>query len=74
MGKVLSNDRHAQTRIGQEMSKIYMAMTSTADSYKMFREAGVNETFSGVGMMATFAAMYGLQSIGYFNKWMWKNT
>lgn len=74
LGKYLSSNKATQTKIGKELAKVYMATTSTSDAYQAFKEAGANDRWAGIGMVATFAAMYGLQSVNYFNEWLWKDT
>lgn len=74
LGKYLSSNRTRQTKIGQELAKHYMSLTSTTHAYQAFKDAGASDEIAGAGMFLTYAAMYGLQSIGYFNKWIWKNT
>jgi hypothetical protein len=68
LGKYLASDRTRQTKIGQELAKHYMSLTSTTHAYQAFKDAGASDEIAGAGMFLTYAAMYGLQSIGYFNK------
>lgn len=74
LGKVMSSNRMRQTATGRELARLYMALTSTTDAYQVFKRAGASDQTAGVGMLATFASMYGLLRLNYFNQWMFKDT
>jgi hypothetical protein len=54
------------TKLGQNLSLGYMALTSAADTYGAFKEAGASDWLAGLGMMATTAGFWGLMNTGYF--------
>ena len=54
------------TKLGQNLSLGYMALTSAQDTYGTFKEAGASDWLAGLGMMATTAGFWGLMNTGYF--------
>lgn len=54
------------TKLGQNLSLGYMALTSAQDTYGAFKEAGASDWLAGIGMMATTAGFWGLMNTGYF--------
>ena len=74
LGRVMSSNKMRQTATGRELARLYMALTSTTDAYQVFKRAGASDKTAGVGMLATFASMYGLLRLNYFNQWMFKDT
>ena len=55
-----AKDLSKLTKLGQQMSLGYMALTSAEDSYRDFKDAGANDVTAGLGFLATAASMYGL--------------
>lgn len=60
--------------LSKNLSLLYMAGTSSVDSYDAFKEAGASDRVAGLGILATSAAMYGLMNTNYFRDWFFKGT
>lgn len=74
IGKLIKNNNPLAQKVGSQMAMSYMALTSAADSYQQFKEAGASDRAAGIGMWATAGAMYGLQNVGYFKDALQKGT
>jgi hypothetical protein len=51
-----------------------MALTSSQDSYSMFKESGANDAVAGIGMLATMGALYELMNLDYFKDALFKGS
>ncbi len=67
-------DTFQNTNIGQKLSLAYMALTSSQDSYSMFKESGANDAVAGIGMLATMGALYELMNLDYFKDALFKGS
>ena len=72
--KLIGGNSPTTQKIGSQMAMTYMALTSSTDSYQQFKEAGASDRVAGLGMLATAAAMYGLQNVNYFHETLTKGT
>lgn len=70
----LGGDTIRTTKIGQQLSLGYMALTSSKEAYADFKRAGADDRTAGLGMLAVTSAMYGLMSQDYFRKFLFQDT
>ena len=73
LGRGLGKTEEAK-KLGRGLSLGYMAITSSKDVYKDFKEAGASDVAAGIGMLATIGATYGLMNKDYFRDWLFKGT
>lgn len=71
LGQMISQKQGAKafentSKLGQRLSTTYMAATSGMDSYEMFKEAGLNDTWAGLGTLAVIAGFYAFMSQDYY--------
>ena len=62
------------TRMGQNLSLGWLAMTSAQDTYSEFKQAGASDAVAGIGMLASIAALYELMNMNYFRDQLFKGT
>lgn len=74
VGKLIKSNSALAQKVGSNMAMSYMALTSAADTYQQFKEAGASDRAAGIGMWATAGAYYGLQNVGYFKDALQKGT
>ena len=73
LGRGIGKTEEAK-KLARGLSLGYMAITSSKDVYKDFKEAGASDVAAGIGMLATIGATYGLMSNDYFRDWLFKGT
>ena len=75
-GKIarLLNSNAKTTKLGQQLSLGYMAMTSSTETYGAFKQAGASDQLAGIGMLATIAGFWGLMNTGYFKNKLFEGS
>lgn len=61
-------------KLGRALSYSYMSATSAQEAYSIFKQAGANDTTSGLAMLALMGAYYKLMSSDYFKDVLFKGT
>ena len=56
------------------MSLMFMAATSGADSYALFKRAGVDDRIAGIGTLATIAGFFTLMNNNYYKDALFSDT
>jgi hypothetical protein len=74
IGKILNSKSLATSKVGQSMSLMFMAATSGADSYALFKRAGVDDRIAGIGTLATIAGFFTLMNNNYYKDALFSDT
>ena len=74
IGKILKSKSLATSKVGQAMSLMFMAATSGADSYALFKRAGVDDRIAGIGTLATIAGFFTLMNNNYYKDALFSDT
>lgn len=70
----MGGDGFKTAKIGREVSFAYMSLTSAANSYDDFIQAGANERTAGIAMLANMAALNKLMRADYFRDTLFKGS
>ena len=74
IGKILNSKSLTTSKVGQSMSLMFMAATSGADSYALFKRAGVDDRIAGIGTLATIAGFFTLMNNNYYKDALFSDT
>jgi hypothetical protein len=74
INRVLNSNNLLSSKVGQNLSLAFMAATSGADSYALFKNAGVSDRISGIASLATIAGFFTLMNNDYYKGVLFKDT
>lgn len=74
INKILNSKNLLSSRVGQNLSLAFMAATSGADSYALFKNAGVSDRVSGIASLATIAGFFTLMNNNYYKSVLFNDT
>ena len=74
LGRVFNSKSLASAKAGQNLSLMFMAATSGADTYAILKNAGVNDRIAGIGTLATIAGFFTLMNNNYYKDILFSET